>query len=234
MPLIKSKSDKAVGKNIKTEEKAGKPHKQAIAIALDVQRRAKAKKEPKKMAEGGEVKGVHKELGEEYPVFRHTKKGTSLAGLAAKGSPKSRVSKDEHHRVLGEMREMERKHPASKKNFAEGGLAEETPEQKMRKRLNSFLGPAQPQNLAKGGEVKKDHEEHYASIADAILKKKRAAESEGEEELEEPSQMDMEEPAGEEFHEMNELAAEDHMEHEDEEEHHDRVAKMMKARKARK
>jgi hypothetical protein len=40
MPLVKSKSDKAVGQNIKTEEAAGRPHKQAVAIALDTQRRA--------------------------------------------------------------------------------------------------------------------------------------------------------------------------------------------------
>lgn len=40
MPLIKSKSDKAVGENIKREQAAGKPHKQAVAIALSVQRRA--------------------------------------------------------------------------------------------------------------------------------------------------------------------------------------------------
>ena len=40
MPLLKSKSDKAVGENIKREEAAGKPRRQAIAIALDVQRRA--------------------------------------------------------------------------------------------------------------------------------------------------------------------------------------------------
>ncbi len=44
MPLIKSKSDKAVGKNIAKEEAVGKPRKQAIAIALDTQRRAAAKK----------------------------------------------------------------------------------------------------------------------------------------------------------------------------------------------
>ena len=42
MPLIKSASDKAVGENIKTEMKT-KPHRQAVAIALDVQRRAKMK-----------------------------------------------------------------------------------------------------------------------------------------------------------------------------------------------
>jgi hypothetical protein len=44
MPLIKSKSKAAVGPNIEAETKAGKPRKQAIAIALDVQRRAKGKK----------------------------------------------------------------------------------------------------------------------------------------------------------------------------------------------
>ena len=44
MPLLKSKSDKAVGKNIAKEESAGKPRKQAIAIALDTQRRAARKR----------------------------------------------------------------------------------------------------------------------------------------------------------------------------------------------
>jgi hypothetical protein len=38
MPLDKSGSEKSVGKNIKTEMKAGKPKKQAIAIALNVER----------------------------------------------------------------------------------------------------------------------------------------------------------------------------------------------------
>lgn len=41
MPLIKSADDKDVGKNIATEQAAGKPHKQAVAIALAVQDRAK-------------------------------------------------------------------------------------------------------------------------------------------------------------------------------------------------
>ena len=44
MPIIKSSSKKDVGKNIKTEMEAGKPQKQAVAIALDVQRRSKGKK----------------------------------------------------------------------------------------------------------------------------------------------------------------------------------------------
>ena len=36
MPLDKSKSPKAFQKNIRTEIKAGKPMKQAVAIAYDV------------------------------------------------------------------------------------------------------------------------------------------------------------------------------------------------------
>lgn len=44
MPLNKSGSKKAVSQNIKTEMAAGKPQKQAVAIALSVQRRGKGKK----------------------------------------------------------------------------------------------------------------------------------------------------------------------------------------------
>jgi len=44
MPIQKSKSNKAVSKNIKIEIAAGKPQKQAIAIALSVQREAKKNK----------------------------------------------------------------------------------------------------------------------------------------------------------------------------------------------
>lgn len=41
MPLKKSASKKAVSQNIKTEIKAGRSQKQAVAIALETQRRAK-------------------------------------------------------------------------------------------------------------------------------------------------------------------------------------------------
>ena len=40
MPLIKSSSKEAFGKNVKAELKAGKPLKQSVAIAYDIQRKA--------------------------------------------------------------------------------------------------------------------------------------------------------------------------------------------------
>ena len=43
MPLIKGKSKESISTNIKTEMKAGKPQKQAVAIALDVARKSGAK-----------------------------------------------------------------------------------------------------------------------------------------------------------------------------------------------
>ena len=61
MPLLKSSKKSAVGKNIKKEMEAGKPQKQAIAIALATQR--EARKHGKAMggeahmyAEGGAAK----------------------------------------------------------------------------------------------------------------------------------------------------------------------------------
>ena len=41
MPMKKGYSKKSVSANIRTEMKLGKPQKQAIAIALDVAKRAK-------------------------------------------------------------------------------------------------------------------------------------------------------------------------------------------------
>lgn len=45
MPLKTGSSKKAISSNIKTEMKAGKPQKQAVAIALNVAR--KGRKRPK-------------------------------------------------------------------------------------------------------------------------------------------------------------------------------------------
>jgi len=47
MPLKKSGSAKAFKSNIKTEMKAGKPQKQAVAIAYSEKREAAKKSKPK-------------------------------------------------------------------------------------------------------------------------------------------------------------------------------------------
>ena len=74
MPLIKSKSDKAFKKNISAEVKAGKPVKQAVAIAHSVKRGAQ------KMKNGGDPR-LSVSRGEKLP----TSQG---AGLTQKGRDK--------------------------------------------------------------------------------------------------------------------------------------------------
>lgn len=44
MPLKKGTSKETVSKNIKTEMKAGKPQKQAVAIALATKRKSKGER----------------------------------------------------------------------------------------------------------------------------------------------------------------------------------------------
>ena len=75
MPLIKSKSDKAFQSNIKAEIAAGKPQKQAVAIAYSVKRKAEEGKKT-----GGQV-NLSVGRGEKMPVERG-------AGLTAKGREK--------------------------------------------------------------------------------------------------------------------------------------------------
>ena len=75
MPLIKGKSEKAFKENIRTEVKAGKPVKQAVAIAYDVQRRAQQGKK-----DGGSV-SLAIGRGEKLPASKG-------AGLTQKGREK--------------------------------------------------------------------------------------------------------------------------------------------------
>jgi hypothetical protein len=60
MPLMKSGSAEAVGKNIKKEMKAGKPKKQAVAIALATERKY-AKGERKSKLEDAYARYIEEE-----------------------------------------------------------------------------------------------------------------------------------------------------------------------------
>lgn len=82
MPLIKSASKEAVSENIRREMAANKPQRQAVAIALDIQRRAKkARGGATKMAAGGipwyaraEAKGIEHSGFIHSPVAGRTDK----------------------------------------------------------------------------------------------------------------------------------------------------------------
>lgn len=73
MPLIKSKSKAAFGKNVATEIKAGKPKKQAVAIAYSTKRAAPAKK-----AMGGSLNPMNYDSDVDYYEARQK------AGLPAR------------------------------------------------------------------------------------------------------------------------------------------------------
>lgn len=93
MPLIKSKSEKAFKKNISTEVKAGKPVKQAVAIAYSVKRGAQ------KMKDGGEPR-LSVSRGEKLPTSRG-------AGLTQKG-------RDKINRATGSNLKAPAPHPKTK------------------------------------------------------------------------------------------------------------------------
>ena len=93
MPLIKSKSDKAFKKNISTEVKAGKPVRQAVAIAYSVKRGAQ------KMKDGGEPR-LSVSRGEKLPTSRG-------AGLTQKG-------RDKINRATGSNLKAPAPHPKTK------------------------------------------------------------------------------------------------------------------------
>lgn len=64
MPLIKSKKREAVGKNIAKMEREGYPHRQAVAAALETQRRAGGgKPKPKSKSTGSKMPKSTKRKG---------------------------------------------------------------------------------------------------------------------------------------------------------------------------
>jgi hypothetical protein len=141
MPLIHRKTPSAFKKNIEIEMEHGKPQKQALAIAYSVKRDA----EHHKMAQGGCIgpscrgcssancyaKGGEVESDEWEPretksamhpekhhkgVHESSRFGTKGVSMAGEDQRTGLDSKEEHHRVLGEMRAMKKP-----KLYAEGG-----------------------------------------------------------------------------------------------------------------
>lgn len=117
MPLIKGKSDKAFGENVRTEMHHGHPLKQSLAIAYSMKRKAQKKAHGGEMcaegcdmlhehnyASGGHIKGVHvPELveGEEYGIGGQSHAGRALekAGKASNAAVYSNdPNKSREHR----------------------------------------------------------------------------------------------------------------------------------------
>ena len=78
MPLDKSGSPQSVGKNVKAEMKAGKPRKQAIAIALNVERESAKGKRKAKLEE---AYAKHMKSSEEKGETKKESKKTEMGEM---------------------------------------------------------------------------------------------------------------------------------------------------------
>jgi len=91
MPLIKSKSDKAFKHNIEAEIHAGKPQRQAVAIAYATKRSA-----PKKMADGGHP-GLYANIHAKQKRIEHEKSAglpvEHMRKVGSKGAPTAEAFK---------------------------------------------------------------------------------------------------------------------------------------------
>jgi hypothetical protein len=84
MPLIKSTSKQAFEKNIKREIIAGKPPKQAVAIAYSTKREAAKKAEHHSDHSAGRSRHYHSEVIEGTPIDRGARKMTRQAARQGK------------------------------------------------------------------------------------------------------------------------------------------------------
>lgn len=188
MPLIKSNSKAAFSKNVSAEMHAGKPQNQALAVAYNTQRTSG--KRTKKMAEGGNTDSdadlkemVLKHMEEvdppieegrwgDYQMYNKggktdmfTKKKKYAYGGAAEdtGEPSVPTRKPDDYRLPED--------DYMSDQFTKGGPAPAPKPDNMRPSENEYMGGRSGGAYADGGEV----EDHYSSIADAILAKKRKA-----------------------------------------------------------
>ncbi len=223
MPLFKSGSKKAFGKNVETEMEAGKPQKQSLAIAFSVQRKNKTKK---KMALGGAVEGP----AESKPYSRNP-------GTPAPKPDNEALLKEDY--MAGDMdAPVGSTKPASTMitipkseyaalrsggAYAKGGMVEgeedtQEPSVPSPKKDNdgrsphSYMSGEMPDQFAKGGMAKMrgsihpkdlmDEDERAGSIADAIMEKRHRMAEGGMVDLEENSEERGRSP----YDELNEAA----------------------------
>ena len=115
MPLIKSTSEKAKEKNIKTEIKAGKPIKQAVAIGYSEQREAKKKRS----------------TGDGYMLSRSTEMGRDQANRAYYGSKEEKLN---NKTIRGMQKDRASKAGTTVKKLRESEANEKIEEERARSR----------------------------------------------------------------------------------------------------
>ena len=170
MPLMQGKSKKAFEHNVTAEIHAGKPQKQSLAIAYDVKR----KNQRKKMAQGGTVTAPaeHEATADNGDTLASARKKKSLVDADWTGAPQDKGAQGNKSAKLAE----------NETDWAEGEATEDSrtyEEMNMKGASSDPLGinadhaedDKDALHLAHGGDV----DEHYDSIADAILSKKRKA-----------------------------------------------------------
>lgn len=102
MPLTKSASKKAISDNIRVEKAAGKPQKQAVAIALSVADKAKGHT-MKKSSEHHKMAAHHAHVAAKHA--EHARKHAEAAKHEKK-EPKRESKKEEHKEAKKGRREM--------------------------------------------------------------------------------------------------------------------------------
>jgi hypothetical protein len=176
MPLIKRTSKKALSKNIETEMHAGKPQKQALAIAFNTQRQAR-----KKMAFGGEFMGKKDSQPSQPspqpspgPSDDKSNTETAMDSIRKAFGPK-KAKGDMMYAEGGEIRAGSRRPSADDEDeremaMMEGASSEHGPELDARDESMSGIDGARDERemdmMASGGEINfKD--EHMTNIDDA-------------------------------------------------------------------
>ena len=141
MPLIKSKSDKAFKKNIKTEIAAGKPQKQAVAIAYSEKRAAKK-------AVGGSLDPMKHESDVDYYEAR------KKAGLSERPRGYSKSGRDAI--ISGSIYDKEKaaKKASDAAFYAKNAASNAEYDKKMKEFVNKNRAKSGLPPLKKGGEVK--------------------------------------------------------------------------------